>query len=155
MKQTSIKSVLYEVSLLLPEESYNEALFLEWATKAARKIGSETIFQDNVCNLVIDNHMTILPDDLQHINMILLDMHSITPNQNLLEEVAEIANLESDNGVVLNAASLSTLIARFQVMKQSSTPFIKAAKCNSEIFPCNDCQYEYTYNAKNNSIKLT
>jgi len=91
MKQTSIKSVLYEVSLLLPEESYNEALFIEWATKAARKIQPESIYQDTVCNLVIDNHTVELPSDLQHVNMVLLDMTTVTPNTNLLEEIAEIA----------------------------------------------------------------
>lgn len=67
---TSIKSVIYDVSMTLDERYYNERDIYELALKALFDIKAETILVDRATVLEVVDHKAVLPEDLKFLTMI-------------------------------------------------------------------------------------
>jgi len=67
---TSIKSVLYDLSTLLPEEYWNETVLTEWAIKALRKINVHQKLEETSSFIYVENHKARLPKELKYLTQI-------------------------------------------------------------------------------------
>lgn len=70
IKYISIKSVLYDLSTNLPEGMWNEALMLEWASKALLKMNHRTKLEDSLALRQIKEHTFRLPNDAKYVTQI-------------------------------------------------------------------------------------
>lgn len=70
VKYTSIQTVLYDLSTVLPEEEVNENYVLDWAYKAVGKTGAHKILEENVVFVQVDEHTATLPNDVCYLQQI-------------------------------------------------------------------------------------
>lgn len=161
----SIKSVLYELSRLIPDSQWNELDFMEWANKALRRINVGNKYQEHVCYLPVVEHKASLPSDLKYLIQILYTKPQ--SDDQVVEELKEIMNFDSpqwnpaivhmDNpdGLAEAAASIYSAKFRWLPMKASTNVFLTALTCTPSLFPhlansinrVADCEHEYTINA--------
>lgn len=66
----SVKSVLYDLSLIIDDRYYNEAKMMEWALKALRQVSTYLTLQDKVVALEVKEHRAALPCDFKYLNQI-------------------------------------------------------------------------------------
>lgn len=57
----NIRSVLFNIGTILPEQDFNEDLFLEWGFSALRLINSKNSVEQKVIELPIQEHIVALP----------------------------------------------------------------------------------------------
>lgn len=72
----SLKSVLYDLSLVLDSTLWNESTMTEWAIRAVRKVGSSVMLQDKFALANIVDHKFQLPSDFKYINQIIYNTRS-------------------------------------------------------------------------------
>jgi hypothetical protein len=70
IKYTSVKSVLYNVSLLIDDRYWNEAKILEWVVRGLRQVGITQQYIERSAIIDVINHKAELPNDLQKISMV-------------------------------------------------------------------------------------
>lgn len=154
IKHISIKSVLYELSTLIEEEHWDEARFLEWANKAAKKINLFANWEDKVCTRVLDSHRAEMPTDWKFINMILYREDTVD-NSTLTDLIARELNLEeSTNPAVAHMENVDNLLSAFaepfssahqyKPLRRTSGFFMNMIHCDDEFYSCPECAYEYS-----------
>lgn len=89
----SIKSVLYDLSTMLPETNWNESLFLEWAYKAMRKINLHEKYEHVVCLIPVQDHKAELPSELRYLTQIAYVTQSDLDDTDEIEAYKDIMNL--------------------------------------------------------------
>ena len=150
----SIKSVLYDLKTVIPEEHWNETHMLEWATKAAHKVAAHSKLEQGIAFIPIVSHRAFLPTDLKYITQIAykddisqedIDYFKWVMNlQNELDNPA-INHMANPEGLPSSAADAISNYARnnWQPLRLSTNTFALAIHCG-EVLPCVNCQHEYT-----------
>lgn len=138
-KFTSIKSVLYHLSLNIDKDVWNEKTMTEWLLAGLRKVPSDTILKNTIYYAVVDNHKVKLPKDLKYINQVIYKTDSLKPKEDLLKQLKEIIKKEEipSNTVLTDFSSLS-----WKPLKLNESPFSKMLLCDDTYF-CNQCDHEY------------
>lgn len=138
IKYTSIKSILYNLSLLIDDKYWNEDRILEWAARGVKQLNiTQNYIQNTVVYKVVDNKV-VLPTDLISIIQVFYT-----------EEIS----LTTDSS--LNLPSNSDLASKLNVLDQ---PLWKPMKSNNLSVDLNcldqrylnrDCQHSYAVSASN------
>lgn len=66
----SIKSVLYNISLLIDDRYWNESKMYEWVARGLRQINISLLYQPCVVKISVVDHKAQLPTDLKALTMI-------------------------------------------------------------------------------------
>jgi len=113
----SIKSVLYDLSRLMPETHWNEVDFLEWATKATQKIKIPQKFEPCVHYIPLESHKATLPSNLRYLVQIAyltedLDSTNLESLKNIMnlasvEWSPAIEHMNNPDGLATNALSIN------------------------------------------------
>ena len=160
----SIKSVLYELSRLIPDNQWNELDFMEWANKAVRRIKIAKKLQTHVCYIPVVDHAATLPEDLKYLIQILY--RKPESSDVVVEDLKQVMNFDSPewnpaivhmqdpNALPEAAASIYNNKFRWLPMKASTNVFLTALTCTPSLFPqlshsinkSIDCVHEYTVN---------
>lgn len=163
---TTLDTVLYDISLLLDEQQYNEAKLREWALKGLRKLKSPSLYTTEVCVLNIEHHKALLPANLKYI--IQAAYLPKVNKETLISELQHSMNLDNpaDNLALsyiedkksLPMQAIKTLSHRWQAMRMSSSSMIKAITLEggpySGLYNCPDCGHEFIVDS-NNCITTT
>lgn len=141
IKYTSIESVLYNLSLTLDEQYWDETKMLEWAIQGFRKASLHNKFQTNVKIIPILAHKGVLPKDAVYINQILRKT-SFSPEETTL--VSDLLNtpdtldftgtytIYGASNLSKNAETLLTLKG-WRAMLPSGNPFLKSVHCTYNL----------------------
>lgn len=152
-----IDKVLYDLSLTIPESSWNETKFREWAHAGAIKIAPETIFQDYTSLAVLNNHKALMPVGYKYINQIMINTNQ--DRSDLLVDIVRTLNLENaEDNPALNAMDNPELLParvmdayresnHWEPLKRTSSTFMKAIHCVDDFWECPSCKYEYSVSA--------
>lgn len=63
----NIKSILYDLSEIIPKRYWNETKFLEWAVKGLYRVNTNPIYTERVKLLKVEDHRAQLPNDFKMI----------------------------------------------------------------------------------------
>ena len=139
-KYTSIKSVLYDLSLTIDPAIWNEKSMTEWILKGLRKTASDSILKDTIYYAIVENHKVKLPVDLKYINQIIYYNNSNTTKQDLLTLLREEirSDIEPSNVVLKGYIN-----EKWRPLKLNTSPFAKLLYCDP-ISECVHCEHEYT-----------
>ena len=160
-KFVSIKSVLYELSTLIPEQHWNELHFLEWASKGLKRVKVPAKFQEVFCLLAVEDHKCTLPEDLKYIVQIVYNETDIN-NSDSVEELKRIMNLDSvvwnpalnhmenPNNLANKALQVNTS-SFWKPMTLASTTLFGALSCNIN-YSTQNCNNNKQYRQDNNTI---
>jgi len=111
----SLKSVLYNISLIIDDRYWNESKMLEWVARALRQMNLSLLYQDCVVKLSLADHKVQLPSNLKSLNMI-----------------AYSTNVDFDGTHV------------WLPMRLSSNVFNKYVACDESLAYCTDCAHEFS-----------
>ena len=155
----SIKSVLYELSRLIPEQYWNETDFQEWATKGLRRIRIHNKYEPKVCYLAVEQHKVVLPTDLKHLNQVWYKWNATTEDITELQRIMNldsvewnpaINHMEDPTGLPTRALeAISGESINWRVMHSSTNSFLPAINCTPAFFPdmpTPSTIYPYDYN---------
>jgi hypothetical protein len=111
MKYVSIKSVLYDLSTMIPEDMWNDNYLYEWAIKGVRKLNIIPMLIDKVCLVSLTNHQATLPSDFQSVSQIAFKIND-SSDLELTELLQEIMGLTEDDPMVSHMAYPTGLIEK-------------------------------------------
>lgn len=159
-----LKSVLYDLSLVLDPSVWNESTMTEWAIKALRKTASSAVLEDKLCLLNIVDHKFQLPLDLKYINQIIYNSKSASGQIMDDEELQRRMEIIYGNNRTDKLSLRSGLILNNGInneewipLKLSTNNFSAAITCTSIAVPavCNGKECEYEYSVDTNMIVTT
>lgn len=94
MKRIPLKTVLYQISLDLDPNLWNESTVLEHSLKAARKMGSIHLYSDKLEYYTFDNYKFTYPKNMKYLGQVFIYNSSINKptatNQILLDELQRL-----------------------------------------------------------------
>ena len=169
IKFVSLKSVLWDLSTTVPEESYNEHLFYEWAAKGFEKIRPHLSY--SLCNAIVPviGHHGALPNNMISVLNVAISATNNETQQTELENlIQESLSLDEPNNVyLLNGDIKDKIISlinnknRWQMMYKTSSNFIKSVSTNeliknqlNEVPQYTICQGEYLFSSVENGLCL-
>lgn len=144
----SIKSVLYDLSTVLPEQEFDQTLMLEWAHKALRKLNSNAKLASSVCILNVQNHKTVVPPDLKYIVQLAYKTYADISNVDMENLRSSLGidltrNANIYNNLPLRAVELLTTRAtNWKPLRASTNSFFQSITCPVDIYP--DMYFDYT-----------
>lgn len=142
IKYTSIKSVLFGLSLIIEERYWSELNIMEWATAALRSMNIIPLLEDKVALIEICEHKANLPSDLKF--LIHAAYYDTTLPQVTLSE---------------NIASAYP----FKPMRLNESPFALSICLSKKITTCTECSHWFsispdmtlTTSAKDGSVLIS
>lgn len=132
----SIKSVLYDLSLLIDERYWNENKMTEWALKALRQVTTPLLLKDKVALLDVAQHRAELPCDFKYLNQI-----AYTQSSTVLTDSVKY-NLFLPNPELTTV--LQSEPTAWQPMRLATSTFHESICVDSTILRCPNCQHEYS-----------
>ena len=164
----SIKSVLYDLSRLIPESQWNETDFLEWATKGLRRTKIYNKLQSKVCYIALESHKATLPSDLRYLTQILYkaftevdqtDIDEIRRSLDLndVEWTPAIIHMDNPSGLATDIATAASNRFIWRPLKPATNTFFQAIACTPSLFPqledtlttrYMDCDHEFIVDAE-------
>lgn len=159
---TSIKSVLYDLSTVVPEAYWNETNMLEWAYKALHKLNMHTKYHQAVAILQVESHKAQLPKDLKYLTQVVYKENFTQSDVEYFQELMGITDdswnatsLHMDNTTGLPTKAVNALLgyARtyWKPLRLSTNPFVKTIHSDVSLFTdgtwdylCPECAHEYT-----------
>lgn len=136
IKYTSIKSVLYELSLVIDDDRYwNETKATQWATHGLRQINIVDNLVDKVITLDVLKHKAQLPNDFRYLTQIAYYTPSV--------ETADLQIDAPDNWQDLPTLADATSL-KWRAMKLHSSPFHLSICLNTSITTCSTCQHSFS-----------
>lgn len=153
-KYISIKSVLYDIALTLPDEMWEENKFMEWATKALAKLKFEDKFQQNVGLITIEEHKGTLMPEARHVVQAAYKV--TTDPTDLIETMRKIMGINdvpTELGTNLRLPAAGVFASRSYLrtsgwlpIKLSTNSFIKSIPEIEGLsfinMNCNECAHE-------------
>lgn len=111
-KYTSIKSVLYDIASTVPDELWDEARYMEWATKALHKLKFDSKLQQNVALIEVEQHKaTVLPETVYIVQVAYktdTDSDSLTQNMRKIMGIDDVPTELGENLRLPAAAVFAT-----------------------------------------------
>ena len=89
MKRIPIKSILYQLSIKLDPKNWNESVVLEWAIKAAKKMGSIHSLTADWILMEYDNGCFDLPREVESISQIFIFKNPNKTYDQLVDEIRQ------------------------------------------------------------------
>lgn len=123
IKYTSIKSVLFNLSLTIDERYWQELNILEWATAALRSMNILPVLEDKVALITLCAHKATLPSDLR-----------------FLTQLAYRDTTLPDISLPENTASAYP----WKAMRLSASPFALSICLDRSITQCTDCHHTFS-----------
>lgn len=139
----SIKSVLYDLSLIIEDRYWNEISVLEWANKAARLIRSDQTLETKVTYLPVVLHKAELPSDLKYLTQI-----AYTDNLCLSNSCLEDTLNLPENSELMQNMSVTNNVFPWKAMRLTSNPYHASICLDKSIMHCTDCQHEFSVNSE-------
>lgn len=123
-KYTSIKSILYDLSLTIDERYWNEIKMLTWLVRGYRQMNLAAALEPKTCQLAVINHKTELPTDFRY-----------------LTQVAEFIGDCNDTAedCIEDAKSI-----KYRPMRLTSNPYHSSICLNNSLTYCTDCLHEFS-----------
>lgn len=148
IKYTSIKSVLYDLSLDMKEEDYDELRFTEWVTQAYRSFNLAQKYETKTALCTVVEHKTNVPSTAMHINQI---AYKASLDEVDVEDIRRDLGLSLEDETGIYFAD-STLAERaFNQMQQngwramrSTTSTFSPTYFSTGETSCADCGEEYS-----------
>jgi len=159
LKYTSIDSVLYDISLMIPEGQWDETRMREWAIKALRKFELPDKYHIKVALLQITEHKVELPEDARYVESLFFKQD--IPSS-ALDDLKDVMNLKSESTnpslkYIQDVNSLPTNAFQtyfkehnsmgWALMRRTNNSFLPTITTSYSIFPQNTisfCEQEYT-----------
>lgn len=140
-KYISIKSVLFNLSLIIDERYWNEINIMEWATSALRTMNIIPLLEDKVKVIELCEHKATLPSDMRFLT--------------------QVAYYDSTLPLVTLDDSVATTYPWVN-MRLSSSPFALSICLDKSITQCTHCTHHYslspdmtlTSSARNGSLMV-
>lgn len=129
-KKISIKSILHDLSLIIPNQYWDDYRMLEWATSAARQIRIMSNFVQKYSLTTVKSHKFTLPSDLVAIQQILVYKGEIPPGSNAETVLKQLGVPQSFTDLIEANIKASS----WRPMLPSSSPFLKSILCPANIF---------------------
>lgn len=158
MKYISIKSVLHDLSSLIPEDMWNDNYLYEWAIKGVRKLNLSPMLVDKVCLATLAEHKATLPEDMHSISQIGFRLNT-TSNEDITEYLQEIMGLTEDDpstshmanplGLVEQVSQYLSGSTNWLPMYESSSPMAKGITITDDLYYNPEYRYEYVVNPDN------
>lgn len=159
----SIKSVLYNLSEIVPKQNWNESLFLEWANQGLRRITTHSKYEDTAQLIAVSEHTASLPSDLRYITQLAYHTQSSaqdiegllhTMNLDSVKWSPAINHMANPTGLAERAIETSnSMKVVWRPMRASTNAFLNTLLCDPNMFPtihtflnCADCEHEYIVN---------
>lgn len=136
---TSIKSVLYDLSLTVDDRYWNEAKMAEWAHRALRMVHTDQSLETKVTYLEVCEHKAILPTDLKFLTQI---AYTDTSTDLALQGEITALNLPVESGLSNSLNQFNTIA--WKAMRLTSNPYHASICLNKTISMCTDCQHEFS-----------
>lgn len=111
----SLKSVLYNISLLIDDRYWNESKMYEWIARGLRQMNISLLYQNTVSKITVEDHKAQLPSDLKSLTMVAYSTNT---------------DCEGDH--------------TWLPMRLSSNDFNSFITCDSSIGYCTDCAHEFS-----------
>ena len=165
----SINAILYDLSIMIPEDEVNSTIMREWAYRGLKGIPTNQIYQNKVTILQVKEHKFILPADLKYIYQMAWKQTTTQALEQALETIAKsVRQLPSDvedpnttpgiaayyeNGGYFDGSTLSRQILSmyfdknklgWSPLRLSTNSFALALHCGYSVPSCPECQHEYT-----------
>lgn len=132
---TSIKSVLYDLSLTIDDRYWNESKMAEWAHRALRMVHTDQTLETKVTYLEVCTHKAILPSDLKFLTQVVYLANPEVPNL-IAEDLPEGSDL---------ATKLNSFTALpWKAMRLTSNPYHSSICLDKKIMYCTDCTHEFS-----------
>lgn len=135
MNYISIKSVLFDLTSLIPEQNWNEDTFTEWAIKGFMKIAIHAKYENKVCTVPVVEHKATVPSDCKYIIQIAYKTDSSLDSETP-DYLTSSLFISSTNGIGWKSLKLAT------------NNFHNSLLCPINIFEQNAgaIAYNYMYN---------
>lgn len=141
-KFISLKSVLADLSAMVPQDSFNEILFYEWSAQGLNKIRPNIGYR--MCNAIIPivEHNAVLPNNFQNlISAAVLPATSDTEVTYYDSIIREMTSLNEPNNIyVINDEDIIQKIRanftdtrKLQIMHKATSSFLPSYTQNTEI----------------------
>ena len=151
---TTLNSVLYLLSTMMPEDKYDKLRFKEWLEIGYRKINSERVLHTNLCLREVSNHKVTLPSDAVSVNQIVYKQVVEQEDIDAIRAILQVDSLPQSNynslyenfpNRVFDTLQMNTWIP---VRKSTSTMMSTSLDNRGN---CNNCPHTYSL-APNNCI---
>lgn len=153
----SIKTVLYDLSTVLPEQEFDRVLLTEWAHKALRKVNSSLKFESEVCLIDVDSHKGQLPSDLKYVVQMAYKPYDDVDSDDLADVQKALGLDQTKNTNILEnlpdkaVYGLTNLYKnKWRPLRASTNSFFQSITCPTDIYPdmyfdydCPHCKDEY------------
>lgn len=132
---TSIKSILYDLSLVIDDRYWNEVKMSEWAHKALRMIHTDQTLETKVTYIEVCNHKAVLPTDLKYLTQIAY-MDKLTEISTQGLDLPTTSNL-GESFITMNKLG-------WKAMRLTSNPYHASICLDKKLFYCTDCTHEFS-----------
>lgn len=136
---TSIKSVLYDLSLTIDDRYWNETKMAEWAHKALRMVNTDQSLETKVTYIEVCEHKAVLPSDLKYLIQVAYVDEDV---ERFLEGDIEALNLPTDSNLG-NQFNRPIQTIQWKPMRLTSNPFHASICLDKSIAFCTDCYHEF------------
>lgn len=133
----SIKSVLYDLSLVINERLWNENQMLEWAHKALRLLRTNAMLETKLALLSIENHKAQLPDNLKYLIQI---MYKYTDNPVNTTDLI----LPPNSTLGEDLFQVTGNMFPWKPMRLTSNPYHGSICLDESITQCPDCTHSFS-----------
>jgi hypothetical protein len=142
MNYIPVNTILYDLSLSMNPDNWNESAALEWAIQASRKIGGHKSFAQRQVFYEYDNYQLTKPEDYKTLIQIFYYLPSQTSsasqNATLLEYVKRVTDSPNPESLSKTAAN-ADLANPWKTMHLSTSSFITPCKRSGN----KKCAYEF------------
>lgn len=136
---TSVKSVLYDISLTLDDRYYNESKIIEWLNKGARLLRTDQMLEGKLAAITLTSHKAQLPSDLKYLVQIAYDD---TPCSDSLDDCYPELSLPT-NSELSNKFLLGETM-KWKPMKLASNPYHMSICLDNSLVQCTQCEHEFS-----------
>ena len=135
---TSVKSVLYDLSLTIDERYWNEIKMTEWLVHGLRQMNFEAQLTNKVAQLEVETHKATLPTDLKYIIQV---VEYTRNNSTTWENIVEAQDLPENSDLFDNYRPSYNA---WRPMRMTSNPYHYTLCLDGSIPACPECGNEYS-----------
>jgi hypothetical protein len=141
-KFISLKSVLADLSAMVPQDSFNETLFYEWSAQGLNKIRPNIGYR--TCNAIVPiiEHTAVLPNNFQFLNSAAV-LPAVSDQEaayydSIIREMASLNEpnnvyIINDENIIQNIKANFTDNRKLQIMHKSSSVFLPSFTNTTDI----------------------
>lgn len=141
MKYIPLEAIVYDASLVIPEDQFNKTKATELAARGYRKLSLPAKYVTNTIILEVIDHKALIPDNLVEINQI---AYTTSSSLEIIKSLESEFDDESRNSELINVGGIvSTILdsksSMWSPLKKNSSTFKPTNFSND----CRDCNQSY------------